>query len=78
MVDWNLDGAAVAQTTKPSNLAEFYRHGIPSDGRTVRKAKPLVHKNQQYMTHSGRKHQHTPSIRIKKAKRDGFGDVVRR
>ena len=77
MLDWNLDGNTLVEATKTKTSVRFHPQTITKKPRFIRKSKTFVDNTQQFLTHSGRNQRNTPHIRIKKAKRDEFGDVVR-
>ena len=77
MLNWNLDGNVMVGATKTKTSVRFHPQRIPKKSRFIGKSKSFVEKTRQFLTHSGRNPRNISHIRIKKAKRDEFGDVVR-
>ena len=76
MVDWNLDAepfvSGLDNTPTPILVKQPNRRGPYG----LRKSRPLVEASQHYITHSGRRRLKSPT-KIRKAKRDSDGEVIR-
>jgi len=74
MVDWSLDSTTTVNEPKSDlNIRKPLRRRGPFG---VRKAKPLIDDGHRYVTHSGR-HQRKSPTKVRKAKRDSAGNVIR-
>lgn len=77
MVDWNLDAGV---STDINRLKTQHNAARPSRKRGplgIRKSRPLVEVSQQYTTYSGGSRRKQSIIKIKRAKRNEYGEVVR-
>ena len=76
MVDWNFDKIATPEISLPVR-----KNRQPFNPKTrgpfgIRKSKPLVEYTERHFLHSGKKVKKSTSIKIRKAKRDPFGNVL--
>jgi len=76
MVDWNLEKIV---TSEVSQTVRQFRQPVKPKPRGpfgIRKSKPLAEYSVRYFLHSGQKKNKLPVLKIRKAKRDSFGNVL--
>ena len=76
MVDWNLDADPFVSGHDNNPTAMLVKQPNRRGPYGLRKSRPLVEASQDYITHSGRRRLKSPT-KIRKAKRDSDGQVIR-
>ena len=76
MVDWNLDDVVAVKNDTPIRPRRRSNASIQRGPFGAKKSKPLSTNYNQHIRHSGKKRQSQITVKVKKAKRDSFGNVV--
>ena len=76
MVDWNFDKVATPEVSLPVRKNRQTLNPKPRGPFGIRKSKPLVEYSDRHFLHSGQKKNKLPNLKIRKAKRDSFGNVL--
>ena len=76
MVDWNLNDVVAVKNNTPIRPRRRSTASLQRGPFGAKKSKPLSTNHNQYFTHSGKKRQTQMVVKVKKAKRDSFGNVV--
>ena len=76
MVDWNLDDVVAVKNDTPIRPKRRPNSSIQRGPFGAKKSKPLSTNHNQHIRHSGKKRQSQITVKVKKAKRDSFGNVV--
>jgi len=76
MVDWNFDTIATPDISLPVRKFRQPVKPKPRGPFGIRKSRPLVESSDQHFLHSGQKKNKLPVLKIRKAKRDSFGNVL--
>ena len=76
MVDWNFDKIATPEVSIPVRKNRQTLKRKPRGPFGIRKSKPLVEYSERHFLVSGKKIKKSHSIKIRKAKRDSFGNVL--
>ncbi|DAC57814.1 MAG TPA: hypothetical protein HA354_04780 [Candidatus Poseidoniaceae archaeon] len=76
MVDWSLDTTTLVNEPRAKNDINIGKQPRKRGPFGVRKSKPLVDNGHHHVTYSGR-NQRKATTKVRKAKRDSAGNVVR-
>jgi hypothetical protein len=76
MVDWSIDEITTSDLPAP---VRKLRQPVKPKSRGpfgIRKSKPLVEYSERHFLHSGQKKNKLPALKIRKVKRDSFGNIL--